>query len=214
MRRYRAPLSGPDIFAVRSWAGCITNMFGFELRQAQVKSWGENENSYEPEFWEFQYQLYRYLGRIGEDELIARYDDIVRNLRAIVSDDRHVIPVISFLSSWYWYRKEHQTRYEFALRKNPLARTLPVLGNKDLSAAPTRPRSPNAADVLFRYGSKKRLQELVEFGKMRISAAREYSGRSEGRRRSSMSACNGCDTARPRSVLSASAPRRWPARRA
>jgi hypothetical protein len=36
MRRYRAPLSGPDtFFAVRSWAGCITNMSGFDLRQAQ-----------------------------------------------------------------------------------------------------------------------------------------------------------------------------------
>ena len=32
----RAPLSGPDIFfAARSWAGCITNMSGFDLRQAQ-----------------------------------------------------------------------------------------------------------------------------------------------------------------------------------
>jgi hypothetical protein len=34
---YRAPLSMPDIFfAARSWAGCITNMSGFDLRQAQV----------------------------------------------------------------------------------------------------------------------------------------------------------------------------------
>ena len=37
MRRYRVPL-GPSVtfFAVRSWAGCITNMSGFDLRQAQV----------------------------------------------------------------------------------------------------------------------------------------------------------------------------------
>jgi hypothetical protein len=29
-------LSGPDtFFAVRSWAGCITNTLGFDLRQAQ-----------------------------------------------------------------------------------------------------------------------------------------------------------------------------------
>src|SRR5450631_4570412 len=36
MRRYRAPL-GPSVtfFAVRSWAGCITNMSEFDLRQAQ-----------------------------------------------------------------------------------------------------------------------------------------------------------------------------------
>src|SRR5271155_1256088 len=37
MRRSRAPSnwSGP-FFAARSWAGCTTNMFGFDLRQAQV----------------------------------------------------------------------------------------------------------------------------------------------------------------------------------
>jgi hypothetical protein len=36
MRPYRAPL-GPSVtfFAVLSWAGCITNMSGFDLRQAQ-----------------------------------------------------------------------------------------------------------------------------------------------------------------------------------
>ena len=37
MRPYREPL-GPSVtfFAVLSWAGCITNMSGFDLRQAQV----------------------------------------------------------------------------------------------------------------------------------------------------------------------------------
>jgi len=36
MRPYRAPLE-PSVtfFAVRSWAGCIINMSGFDLRQAQ-----------------------------------------------------------------------------------------------------------------------------------------------------------------------------------
>jgi hypothetical protein len=36
-----------------------------------IKSWGENEHSYDPEFWEFQYELYRYLSRIGDDELAS-----------------------------------------------------------------------------------------------------------------------------------------------
>ena len=37
MRRYRASWSGPDtFFADRSWADCITNMSGFDLRQAQL----------------------------------------------------------------------------------------------------------------------------------------------------------------------------------
>src|SRR5258705_11329451 len=37
MRRSRAPSNWPGpFFAARSWAGCTTNMFGFDLRQAQV----------------------------------------------------------------------------------------------------------------------------------------------------------------------------------
>jgi hypothetical protein len=37
MRRSRAPSNWPGpFFATRSWAGCTTNMFGFDLRQAQV----------------------------------------------------------------------------------------------------------------------------------------------------------------------------------
>src|SRR3981189_494254 len=37
MRRSRAPSNWPEsFFAARSWAGCTTNMFGFDLRQAQA----------------------------------------------------------------------------------------------------------------------------------------------------------------------------------
>src|SRR2546430_7576557 len=39
MRRSRAPSNWPGpFFAARSWAGCTTNMFGFDLRQAQPVS--------------------------------------------------------------------------------------------------------------------------------------------------------------------------------
>jgi Protein of unknown function (DUF1656) len=35
MRRSRAPSNWPGpFFAARSWAGCTTNMFGFDSRQA------------------------------------------------------------------------------------------------------------------------------------------------------------------------------------
>jgi hypothetical protein len=37
MRRYRAPLV--TFFAVLSWADCITNISGFDLRQAQPIQW-------------------------------------------------------------------------------------------------------------------------------------------------------------------------------
>jgi hypothetical protein len=133
----------------------------------------ENVTTYDPELWELEYVTHRYLGRIDETALRVRYDNIVRNMRAIISEDRLVIPIRTFLSSWYWYRKEHQTRLEFALRGLTLNRDLPV-SVRDLSAAPARPRSPNSGDVLFRYGERKWLKELVEFGRLRIKAAREY----------------------------------------
>src|SRR5258708_2702800 len=42
MRRSPAPPNSPGTFFVaQSWAGCITNMPGFNLRQAQVNSIGE-----------------------------------------------------------------------------------------------------------------------------------------------------------------------------
>jgi len=37
MRPYRARFRGQGVFfAFQSWAGCITNIFGFDLRQAQL----------------------------------------------------------------------------------------------------------------------------------------------------------------------------------
>jgi hypothetical protein len=124
----------------------------------------ENETTYHPDFWELEYAMLRYLARVDDDTLRRRYCNIVRNMRAIVSEDRHVIPIRSFLSSWYWYRKEHQTRLEFALRSLPLPCAPPVIAPRDPSAAPARPRGPNSGDVLFRYGEGRWLKEMVEFG--------------------------------------------------
>ncbi|MDA9484028.1 hypothetical protein XI07_18815 [Bradyrhizobium sp. CCBAU 11445] len=143
-------------------------------RDEAMRSWGQAASSYEPDIWEFEYRVHRYLGRMPEAELRARYDGIARNLQTIVSDDRNVIPINSFLSSWYWYRKEHQTRFEFFLRNLQFHRPLPVIVRRDLSAAPARPRSPNAGDVLFRYGERKWLQGLVDLGRLRMKSAKEY----------------------------------------
>ena len=39
MRPYRARFREQGVFfGFQSWAGCITNMFGFDLRQAQVQN--------------------------------------------------------------------------------------------------------------------------------------------------------------------------------
>jgi hypothetical protein len=143
-------------------------------REEAMRSWGQAPSTYEPEFWEFEYRVHRYLGRVAEAELRARYDAVIRNLQSIVSDERHPIPIHTFLSSWYWYRKEHLTRYEFFLRGLPLHRPIPVVNGRDLHRAPARQRSPNFGDVLFRYGSKQRMQELLDFGRLRMLAARDY----------------------------------------
>jgi hypothetical protein len=75
-----------------------------------IRSLGQNETYYEPEFWEFQYNAYRYLRNVDNEALIARHESIVENLTILYTEDRHVIPGQSFLSTWYWFRKEHQTR--------------------------------------------------------------------------------------------------------
>jgi hypothetical protein len=143
-----------------------------------IKSCGDNRYSYGPEAWEFHYETYRYLGRVEEARLLERYRAIARNMRALVSPDRHVIPIASFLSSWYWYRKEHQTRLEFFLREQePPLNPAGILSELPASfAAPIRPRHPNAGDVLFRYGRREYMQAMIERGCVRISAASFYRG--------------------------------------
>lgn len=139
-----------------------------------LRSWGQAPSSYEPEVWEFEYRVHRYLRHLSEEELAARYDATVRNLLSLVNVERHVIPIHTFLSSWYWYRKEHLTRYEFFLRGLRLHRSLPVVNGRELDEAPARQRAPNAGDVLFRYGSQRWMRELLDFGRLRMLAARDY----------------------------------------
>ena len=137
-----------------------------------LKSWGQNEHDYEPEFWEFQYELYRYLKNPGDDMLEQRYRYIHRNFCILVRPERHIIPINSGLSSWYWYRKEHQTRYEFFLRKLPLPLPHPFPRGK--FTAPIRSRGPNSCDILFRFGESQFMKPFVEKGEIRISHASSY----------------------------------------
>jgi len=137
-----------------------------------LKSWGQNEYDYEPEFWELQYEICRYLKNVADDILDERYRDLHRNFCILVRPERHIIPVNSFLSSWYWYWKEHQTRYEFFLRNLPLPLPLPCpRGN---FTAPLRPKGPNSCDIVFRYGNSQFMKPFVESGEIRISPASVY----------------------------------------
>ena len=138
-----------------------------------LKSCGQNQHDYEPEFWEFHYDICRYLKNVDADKLDERYRDLHRNFRILARPEgRHIIPVHSFLSSWYWYRKEHQTRYEYFLRNRPLPLPLPS-PREDFSAL-VRSKSPNSCDILFRYGNSQFMKPFVERGKIRLGPASIY----------------------------------------
>lgn len=137
-----------------------------------IKSWKQNEHDYEPDFWEFRYEIYRYLQNLDNDKLAERYRNIHRDFYVLVRPERDVIPVNSFLSSWYWYRKEHQTRYEFYLRNLPLP--VPLPSPRGDFAAPIRPKGPNSCDILFRYGESDFMKPFIERGEIRISPASVY----------------------------------------
>lgn len=137
-----------------------------------LTSWKQNEHDYEPEFWGFQYEIYRYLRNVEDDKLDERYREIHRNLVILARPERHVIPINSFLSSWYWYRKEHQTRYEYFLRKRPLI--LPPPFPRGAFSAPIRPKGPNSCDIIFRYGESEYMKRFFEDGEIRISPASVY----------------------------------------
>ncbi len=141
-----------------------------------IRSWGDNLHSYEPEFWELQYHIHRYLEKVSDELLIERYIDICRNMRALISRERDVIPIQSFLSSWYWYRKEHQTRLEFSLRNKLLPVQLSndiTFGNQAINS-PIGPSHPNAGDVLFRYDKTHQIENLFNNGQIRIRPASDF----------------------------------------
>jgi hypothetical protein len=140
-----------------------------------IRSWGNNRHSYKPEFWEFQYEVYRYLSSVPAADLSSRYRAIIRNMCTLISRERHVIPIQSPLSSWYWYRKEHQTGLELSMRgmEPPVQPPAGVLDHNPQDA-PLHPRSPNAGDVLFRYGKRQYMQAMVERGSIRISPTSFY----------------------------------------
>lgn len=128
---------------------------------------------YEPDMWELRYRVVRYLERMSDTMLQQRYRDIVRNLERLVSVERDVIPIDSFLSSWYWFRKEHQTRLEFQLREAevPAPPTGQLYRHRD---APRRAKHPNYGDVLFRYGRMDHLLPTLYGGTIRVAPASTY----------------------------------------
>lgn len=140
-----------------------------------MRSWGQNEHCYHPDMWDLEYVPYRYLSGMSDEDLQNRYHHIVRNMRSYTGPERDVIPIKSYQSSWYWYRKEYQTRLEFALRESEpptLTHQPPIT----VTSGPAYPKIPNGTEVIFRYGKRKYMQQMVEQGKVRFSPAESYEG--------------------------------------
>lgn len=136
-----------------------------------MKSWGQNIHDYEPEFWEFQYEIYRYLKNISDESLIKRYEDLCRNFIIFNDRCRGIIPINSFQSSWYWCRKEHQTRYEFFLRELSLPN--PPVPRAEIKK-PYSNEKPFSYDILYRYGYNKPITYFFELGRTKIKPASAY----------------------------------------
>lgn len=141
-----------------------------------IRSFAGNLPGYDPDLWEIHYQVSRYLRNVREDHLAIRYKDILRNMRALINRERDKIPVQSFLSSWYWFRKEHQTRLEFALRglSPPGPAPFGVVFNNEAAGAPIRPKHPNTGDVLYRYDKRTHLGKLAHEGQIRVRPASDF----------------------------------------
>lgn len=139
-----------------------------------IRTCGRNEVSYEPQMWELEYHANRYLVNMSDDDLRKRYFDLRRNMLRLIIPPRNAIPIHLPLSSWFWYRKEHQTRLEFNHRN-----LSEPDGDSLESALKTRRRTgkdeqlSNAGSVLYRYGRRPHLCDWLE-GKIRLSAASTF----------------------------------------
>lgn len=47
-----------------------------------MKSFGQNEDHYNPDLWELEYVPYRYLSGMADSDLLDRYRNIIRNMRS------------------------------------------------------------------------------------------------------------------------------------
>ncbi|HUD10993.1 MAG TPA: hypothetical protein VMS08_01160 [Candidatus Saccharimonadia bacterium] len=138
-----------------------------------MKSFSSNVHDYEPDCWELQYENRRYLAGMESDQLAKRYVAIVRNFRVFVRPECDVVPIHCYFGSWYWYRKEHQSRYEFFQRNldPPCAPPTQVVSVPDVPAISSQ-RFPDAK-IIFRYGNSDAMRKSFS-GSVRITAAPIY----------------------------------------
>jgi hypothetical protein len=89
----------------------------------------------------------------------------------MISKSNDTIAITNFLSSWYWYRKEHQTRLELFFRG-----LQPLSHYPDGINSPSGEMSPNVLAGLFRYDNKNVIVEkLLSSGSIRFRLASKFS---------------------------------------
>ncbi len=140
-----------------------------------MKSCGHNEHFYDPDLWDLEYVSHRYLGGMSEAALHDRYAAIIHSMGSYLAPERDAIPIINYQSSWYWFQKEHQTRLEFAIRGIP-APSLTPHPLQHVGPLPDLGPVPNGERVVFRYGKRKHLEEMLVEGKIRFAPAQQYLG--------------------------------------
>ena len=139
-----------------------------------IKSFNDSEHGYDPEFWEFDYESYRYLERMSDASLDETYLAISKNMDFLIAFEKNVIPIQAFHSSWYWFKKEHQTRLEFRIRgrNTPTSPPQTDLASRELESYEGKSYLP-FGETIFRYTTKEHAMNLLEKGNLRIQAASE-----------------------------------------
>ncbi len=130
---------------------------------------------YDQDLWELDHARLKYLVSLTDADLFSRHSAIVKNMLSLTSPDRHLIPIESFHSSWYWYRKEHQTRYEISRRNLPLPLEtvgLPLIAPTNHFAS-IRPSFPNSGNILYRYSNIEFAKTLLRTGNLYLKCASE-----------------------------------------
>lgn len=137
--------------------------------QKALKSFNETLDNYNPHYWQNEYILQNYLQSVKPDELIKRYNEISENMLFYTEEKRDIIPIYSYDSSWYWYKKEFQTRIEIYKRK--------ILDKINLAKAVTQNNKflgIGMGNKLYKFGRKEHIANMLEYGKIRLTPAKIY----------------------------------------
>lgn len=148
---------------------------------ADMESFRDNHHGYEPNFWELFYEGRRYLERATDAQLMSRYQSIIRNMKALVRPSRHKIPIQDPLSSWYWFKKEHETRLELFLRGLNVASQSEVFNVCDINI--DSHTHLVRGEALFRYHSQSVIRDMM-MGRIQIRPASFYKDTDLGEARS------------------------------